>query len=197
MTADLRQRLSAVQPRLQATLDYLLKNQEYLKVADKHAPNRLLFNALAFETLGKILKNNVALEVAASFVAGAVNQVHAQKGYFVEGGGFDSSYNAVATALAFRLLMIKGQHGHDLQTICSNAIRWQKTRILDSGEVTTEGNARVRPGNAGESFLGKEKGVDIGHVVEAFMLASRALSDPTHNYLAQKVIDFYEKKRDK
>jgi len=170
-----RRKLATIKPRLQSTLTYLLKHQQYLKTADSHAPNRLLFDALAFETLGRILNNDVAREVATSFVAKATIQVHAKHGYFIEGGGFDSSYNAVATALALRLLLI-GYGGHDLHPICTNAIRWQSEQVLGSGEVSTEGNTRVRPGKSGESFLGREKDVDVAHVVEAFTLASQVLS---------------------
>lgn len=190
---ELRQQLAQIKPRLMATLEYLIAHQKYLEAADKVAPNRLLFNALAFTTLGKILSHDEALKLGSSFVSKAVKQVHLEDGYFIEGGGFDSSYNAVATALAFRLLLINYRQ-HDLQQICENAIGWQKGRILSSGNVLTEGNARVRPGNSGESFLGREKDVDVGHVVEAFMLASMTFSDKESETLALKVIRFYETK---
>ena len=192
--ANERRRLSKVKPRLKATLAYLLKHQQYLEEADSKAPNRLLFDALAFEVLGRILKNEAAQKVAKSFVDKAVNQVHKKEGYFIEGGGFDSSYNAVATALALRLVMV-GYDGHELQPICMSAIHWQKDRVMDSGEVSTEGNTRVRPGKSGESFLGKEKDVDVGHVVEAFTLGGKVLSDRTFDTLAARVVYFYESKR--
>lgn len=192
--ANERQRLTKIRPQLRATLAYLLKHQKHLEAVDKQAPNRLLFDALAFETLGRLVKNNDARKVATSFLEKATKQIDKQGGYFIEGGGFDSSYNAVATALALRMLMM-GHNENDLKRICVNAIRWQKGRILASGEVSTEGNTRVRPGRSGESFLGKEKHVDIGHVVEAFMLASQALADTKSNQLALKVLEFYESKR--
>ncbi len=192
--ADQRQRLAKIKPRLHLTLDYLLKHQARLEAVDQHAPNRLLFNALAFKTLGKILNRNEAARVGSSFVAKAVKQVHPRDGYFIEGGGFDSSYNAVATALALRLLLI-GHDKHDLRSISANAVRWQKSRVAITGKVLTEGNTRVRPGKSGESFLGRKKEVDVGHVVEAFMLASRSLTDTASSTLALKVISYYENKR--
>ncbi|MEM6691397.1 MAG: hypothetical protein AAF664_18360, partial [Planctomycetota bacterium] len=93
-----------------------------------------------------------------------------------------------------RLFMV-GFRPKELRPICNNAIAWQSGRVLESGEVSTQGNARVRPGKSGESFLGKEKDVDIGHVVEAFVLADIALSDESFRKLAMKVIRFYERKR--
>ncbi|MEM8671556.1 MAG: hypothetical protein AAGG48_28810 [Planctomycetota bacterium] len=189
-----RRRLAKLKPRLELTLAYLLKHQNYLKAADARAPNRLLFDALAFDMLGKILDKQSANDVAVTFVAKALEQVDAKDGYFIEGGGFDSSYNAVATALTLRLFMV-GFRPKELRPICNNAIAWQSGRVLESGEVSTQGNARVRPGKSGESFLGKEKDVDIGHVVEAFVLADIALSDESFRKLAMKVIRFYERKR--
>lgn len=189
-----RQHLATIKPKLRLTLEYLLKHQAYLETADKHAPNRLLFDALAFQTLGKILDSQEALVVASSFVTKAIAQVHPQDGYFIEAGGYDSSYNAVAVALTLRLLLM-GDPDHDLKSICTQAIQWQEKRVLDSGEVSTEGNSRVRPKGSGESFLGRKKDVDVGHVVEAFMLASQALSDTNLKTVAQKVIAFYQRKR--
>ncbi len=187
-----RKRLTKLKPRLQATLNYLLKHKQYLELADKHAPNRLLFDALAFQTLGKILNQEKAIKVGSSFVSKAIEQVNQQDGYFIEAGGFDSSYNAVASALTFRLLMLHHQE-YNLKMIGLHAIQWQKTRVSNSGEVLTEGNTRVRPGKSGEHFLGKEKDVDIGHVVEALALASHVLAEDAYNKLALKVIGYYKK----
>lgn len=210
--ATARSRVQKIKPRLQATLDCLLKHQQTLKTADSRAPNRLLFDALAFETLGRLLTRKESQQVAAAFVAEAVSLVDAQEGYFIEGGGFDSSYNAVATALALRLLMMGQQQTDrppglqlspqtnlqtDLRTVCANAVRWQQQRVLQSGEVSTAGNSRVRSDDAGESFLGRKKGVDVGHVVEAFLLASQAMQDESLNELALHVLSFYEHRRQK
>ena len=197
--ATARRRVQKIKPRLRATLDYLLTHQQSLKTADARAPNRLLFDALAFESLGRLLSRKESQQVAASFVGLAMSQVDGQEGYFIEGGGFDSSYNAVATALALRLLMMDVQQpdrqpalNTSLRTVCENAVRWQQQRVLKSGEVSTAGNSRVRPGEAGESFLGKKKGVDVGHVVEAFLLASHTMQDESLNALALHVLSFYE-----
>ncbi|MCR9197960.1 MAG: hypothetical protein NXI04_04920 [Planctomycetaceae bacterium] len=190
-----RRRVQKIKPRLRATLDYLLTHQQTLKTADAEAPNRLLFDALAFESLGRLLSHKESQQVAASFVVRAVSLVDAQEGYFIEGGGFDSSYNAVATALALRLLMMDQQQPSlppGLRTVCKNAVRWQQQRVLKSGEVSTAGNSRVKPGEAGESFLGKKKGVDVGHIVEAFLLASHTMQDESLNALALHVLSFYE-----
>lgn len=189
-----RRRLVVIKPKLESTLAYLVEHREFLELADRRAPNRLLFDALAFVTLGKILNDAGALEIGSSFVEQAAAQVHDQDGYFIEGGGHDSSYNGVATALAFRLLMLNC-HDHNLEPICLNAIRWQKGRVLATGEISTKGNTRVRPGDSGESFLGREKDVDVGHTVEALMLASQYFSDPASKEIATRIVKYYEDAR--
>lgn len=190
----LRSRLSTIKPRLRITLSFLIEHERYLEAADQQAPNRLLFDAIAYITLGKLLNDDAAAKIGSTFVDKALDQINPIDGYFVEGGGFDSSYNGVATALAIRLLML--EHRNDkLESICLRAIRWQKDRIFTSGEISTEGNSRVRPGKSGESFLGREKDVDVGHTVEALMLASHQFSSREYIELATLVVEYYSKRR--
>ena len=189
-----RSRLYAIKPRLRSTLSFLIEHEMYLEAADRKAPNRLLFNAIAYTTLGKLLDDDAAVKIGSSFADKALKQIDPQDGHFIEGGGFDSSYNGVATALALRLLMLEYRNDK-LESICLQAIRWQKGRILSSGEISTEGNRRVRPGKSGESFLGQEKGVDVGHTVEAFMLASHQFSSREFNDLATQIVEYYTKRR--
>ena len=176
-------------------LTYLLNHREYLEAADQLAPNRLLFNGLAFYTLGKILNHDQAVKVASSFINAAVQQVH-QEGYFIESGGFDSSYNGVATALGLRLLLM-GYDKDNLDTVSRKAILWQKSRISETGEILTTGNSRVKPSGGGESFLGRTKDVDAGHTVEAFMLASQFFSDQESVELASNVLTHYREQSQK
>jgi hypothetical protein len=189
-----RSRLSTIKPRLRSTLSFLIEHETYLEAADQKAPNRLLFDAIAYITLGRLLNDNAAARIGSTFADRALEQIDPQDGYFVEGSGFDSSYNGVATALALRLLMLE-YRSEKLESISSGAVRWQKSRILASGEISTEGNSRVRPGKSGESFLGREKDVDVGHTLEALMLASHRFSSREYSDLASQVVEYYSKRR--
>ena len=180
-----RSRLSAIRPKLRSTLRYLIQHERHLEAVDRQAPNRLLFDAIAYITFGEILNDDEALEIGSAFADKALEQVDRKDGYFIESNGFDSSYNGVATALALRLLML-GHKQEKLESICLKAINWQESRILASGEISTEGNSRVRPGESGESFLGREKDVDVGHTVEALMLASHQFSKRQFNDSASR-----------
>jgi hypothetical protein len=186
---SLRQRLAALKPKVRKTLDYLLEHQELLQAADRRAPNRLLFDALAFHTLGKILHDEQAIKIASRIVGTALKQVH-QDGYFIEGSGFDSSYNGVATALGFRLVLM-GYGDDHLDAVCRKAVRWQRTRVAETGEIITRGNSRVDPDGQGESFLGRTKDIDVAHTVEAFMLASLQMDDTEYQDLARRVLAHY------
>lgn len=188
---EFRDRLAVIKEKLPSTLSYIMKHCEQLKIIDRAAPNRLLFNGLALYSIGKILSNEKALEAASEFIALATSQVH-EEGYFIEGGGFDSSYNGVAAALAWRLLLM-GYSKAELGPICVKAINWQKGRITDEGKIRTDGNTRVNPGGDGESFLGRTKDVDVAHTIEALLLAAQYMDNAKYGNLASRVYDHYRK----
>ena len=77
--------------------------------------------------------------------------------------------------------------------VIQSEVRWQRSRVLPTGEITMAGNARVHPG--GESFLGKEKRVDVAHSVEAFVLASSVARDAALERTARRVIEFYRSRK--
>lgn len=185
---DEREQLSELRPKLQPLLRYLLAGEETLARADSRAPNRLLFNALAFASLGKVLESKEALAAAERLKSLALEQVDREAGYFIEGGGYDSSYNAVATALAFRLAAILNDE--PLRDVAIRSAQWQASRIERSGEVSTQGNSRVGPG--GESFLGRAKDVDVPFVVETLMIAYRESEASETLELARNVVQHYE-----
>lgn len=190
--APLREHASQQTKKLRPTLSYLLRNQAALAKLDAHAPNRLLFDATAFHTLGKLLSNKEAHDVADTFVALASKQIHPD-GYFIEGGGYDSSYNGVATALCYRLLIL-GYPSQKLGPIAKKSLDWQLTRIAPSGEILTTGNARVNPSENSETFLGRPKDVDVGHTLEALTLAAIYHNDTSLNQTATRVLNFYLQK---
>ncbi|MEN7341963.1 MAG: hypothetical protein AAAFM81_03440 [Pseudomonadota bacterium] len=190
---DLRRRAAQIRSRLRSTRQYLEKSEPVLMAADKHAPNRLLFNAIAIYTLNALLSDGASVQVADRYLALALGQVNQEAGYFIEGGGYDSSYNAVAAALALRLVLT-AYPSAELQPIAASAIEWQRSRIDERGEVSTVGNARVRPGQGGESFMGREKDVDVKHVVDAFMTASLVFEDPELIEVAQRIVTHYERR---
>lgn len=187
LPAAVKQQARALHPKLEKSLGYLRAHQSVLMRADAHAPNRLLFDALALHSLGLLLSDGSAMQDAHAFTRAALALQHPD-GYFIEGGGSDSSYNGVAIAVGYRLLALDPGN-RALALALARASDWQLTRIGADGEISVAGNTRVFPG--GESFLGKAKGVDVAHTVEGLMLAAAARGDDCLLDGARRVARFY------
>ncbi|TDF41991.1 hypothetical protein EYS14_03895 [Alteromonadaceae bacterium M269] len=188
-TKPLMSRLAQLKPKARLTLDYLTTNQQDLMKADRKAPNRLLFDGLAFYSFGKILEDQKLIDTASTFISAATAQVHSD-GYFIENDGFDSSYNGVASALALRLRLM-GYESDRIPESSTSSINWQITRLLPTGEISKEGNTRVKGNGEGEAFLGRTKDVDVGHTVEALLYAALYEDNNSSVDIAKKVLSFY------
>ena len=175
----------------QRTLNYLKEHKETLLEIDKEAPNRLLFDAVAFQSLGRFLSDQEALDIAEDFAELALELQDDSVGYFIEGGGWDSSYNGVALQLGMELFMIMEDSTLrvQLQRALQKSVEWQLSRILDSGEISQEGNTRVFDG--GEAFLGEEKGVDYAKTAKSFIYLSVLANDTTFRDVAERILEFY------
>ncbi|GAA0871056.1 hypothetical protein GCM10009117_02010 [Gangjinia marincola] len=195
-TLIIRNEINALHPNIQLMLNYLKTSVSVLNEVDAQAPNRLLFNAIAFYSLGNYLNDQEAKEIGITFANAALDQHDEVSGYFIEGGGWDSSYNGVAIKLGLELFTIIPA-GEDqelknrLQDIASCAAQWQSSRILPTGEITTEGNTRVYPG--GEEFLGNEKQVDVIKSIKAFFYMAMLSNENEYRALAEQVIGYYQK----
>ena len=191
-TQEIKEQLASLNPAFEKTLDYLLSKKNVLQQYDAIAPNRLLFDALAYYALGSYLSRPDAQEVAVEFIESALNLIDPQEGYFIEGGGWDSSYNGVAIKLAMELFaLVDDESKKDrLNEAILSATTWQMGRIKENGEVTTEGNTRVYEG--GELFLGAEKGVDYVKIVRAFYYFGTLANAQEVIDLGDKVLDFYD-----
>lgn len=187
LTPALRRQREALRSGLERALDALMRDRALLLRADAHAPNRLLFDALALRSLGLALDVPASLAAADGFTRAALALQHAD-GYFIEGGGHDSSYNGVACAVGYRVLALDPGN-LALSRSLARAISWQASRVASSGQISTEGNTRVRPG--GESFLGRAKDVDVPHTVESLMLASAYANDAHLARKARRVVAWY------
>ena len=186
--AAARTSLDADKVKLQLALGRLKRDQALLRAADARAPNRLLFDALAFVSLGLVLHDEDAIRSGREYQHNALAQ-QSPKGFFVEGGGYDSSYNGVALAIGYRLLLMQPDD-QVLANALHRALLWQRSRITSDGSILTQGNTRVSA-DSGERFLGREKQVDVPHCIEAFELAYVALADPQWRIVAERIIARY------
>lgn len=66
---------------------------------------------------------------------------------------------------------------------------WQRTRVLASGEISTDGNARVYKG--GEQFLGEEKNVAWKDTAFSFWYYFYLTQNEAFKRLGDAVVKFY------
>lgn len=186
-----KKRIEILIPQFQLSLNYLKSKISLLKQIDADAPNRLFFDALAFYAMGKYLGDKESMKYGIDFANLALAKKQPE-GYFLEGTGFDSSYQGVGVAMGFRLLSILVSDEPIRQILYDNlacATRWEMTRIKPTGEITTEGNSRVFSG--GETFLGAEKKVAYSSVLTALWNMYYYSGKEEYNDFANKVLAFY------
>ncbi len=189
-----RERVERLKPKFEAALKYLLNQSDVLKKYDAAAPNRLFFDALAYLGVGAYLGSPVSLSFAEDFILRALALQQEPLGYFKEGGGYDSSYQGVALSLGWNIFMLLPAQS-TIKTRLWNSLScgtsWQRSRILASGEISTEGNARVFDG--GESFLGQEKEVAWKDTVFSFWYYFHLTQNADYKRLGDAVLSYYGK----
>lgn len=178
-------------PKFQLAMAFLKTQKEALKQYDGDAPNRLLFDALAFYGMGVYLNDTEAKTIGIEFIQLALSKQDAA-GYFTEGGGFDSSYNGVSVRLGLILLGVLPSQETiylALQKALSCSVQWQASRVLSTGEISLKGNTRVYPG--GEEFLGAEKQIAWIDTLLTFYFTAAISGDKSYEALAKRVENFY------
>ncbi len=190
-TDNIKIRLNDLTPKFQQAVAYLKTQTDVLKKYDDKAPNRLLFDALAFYGMGTYLNDAEVKQIGMDFMELALSKQD-KAGFFTEGGGFDSSYNGVSIRLGVSLLGILSPREAiypAMQKALSCGVQWQASRVLSSGEISLEGNTRVYPG--GEEFLGDEKQIAWIDTFLAFYFTYSISGEKRYELLANKVRDFY------
>jgi len=190
---QIKRDIESYRSNIEKTLTYLTKHKRTLRETDAEAPNRLFFDAIAFYGLGKYTGSTQAQALGIEFLNSALDLINEEEGYFIEGRGWDSSYNGVAIKVGLELFsMLPPKHPSKkiLATRLINAVLWQESRVLPSGEISTAGNTRVFPG--GESFLGNEKEVDVEKTVRAFYYFSILTNNFDYKELADKIVAYYQ-----
>lgn len=187
-----QERLELLRPKIQLAADWLLSQNSLLEISDQNAPNRLFFDALAYYSLGKWLNDPTLKEEGLKFVQLGMNK-KTTEGYFLEADGWDSSYQGVANRVGFDIFSILDDGlsiKQELWDCLSCSADWQKSRVSESGEISTEDNTRVFPG--GEAFLGQEKFVDWKQSMSSFFMMHYYSGDGEYYDLANAVKNFYQ-----
>jgi hypothetical protein len=158
------ERAEVVSRAVRAT-GWLATQADLLRGADAAAPNRLLFDAVTFQACGVLGATPAWRSLGADFAARAFARFD-PAGYFIEGGGHDTSYQAVGISQAVNFLLAGGADPDAATTQrLRTAAHWLAARIDAEGRLDSSGNTRTCGG--GESFLGEAKIVSLPTVFSA------------------------------
>jgi hypothetical protein len=189
-TAGLRSRANELQDPAKTSLTWLVGQELVLIEKDRSGTNRLLYDANAYYLVGKATGRSDALKLGESFARRALQQ-QASEGYFIERGGYDSSYNAVSLRQAILLYTNLQSDAASLKQDLGKAIEksaaWQLSRIAPSGEVLTEGNTRIKPIGEQYTLTGTVKKVDYKEVVLALDYYAKLSGDSVVQDAANRV----------
>jgi hypothetical protein len=179
--------INVVRKSLERGVNWLLSQSEILRNYDRRVPNRLLFDALAFQACGSLTSNEQAKKAASEFVEAAINLLNSE-GYFLEGGGWDTSYQAVAINVG-KDLLLAGFDSKKLEETLYKAALWLANRVDSKGRVNSAGNKRTCEG--GESFLGKPKKIALDEVIMSLVYLGVMNSDQELLGAARRVSKWY------
>lgn len=189
-------RSSRVSNRLTAATNWLSKRTSLLESADAQAPNRLLFNARTFSACSQLEKDLVRKkqfsQIASTFSELAFIKL-SKSGYFIEKGGYDTSYQAVAIVLAEELIHIDPQFDTSFQKEVTQASTWLARRVDQSGRLDSSGNTRTCAG--GEHFIGRPKKVALIDVFKALAYTGVRTKNQVLLTKAELLASWVEKER--
>ena len=131
-------------------------------------------DGIAFELGGQVLSDNSFVQTGVNFVNQGL-ALQATDGYYMENGGWDSSYNGTSMLAIETLLTYSTNSAQVAQLTASlaSAASWEESRILASGQVLTTGNTRTAGQETGPS--GGLKTINYGEVAASLLDAGTIL----------------------
>lgn len=183
-----RARVAALKARARPSLKWLADRSTAQRIVNASFTNRLIFGGNG-QILTGLAIGNETMGDGRSFIADALESQRLD-GVLPEGGGYDSSYQAVSLAhLQVLLLWLPRTRRQLIWRAVQHGVAWECSRILPSGEVSCEGNSRVYPG--GETFLGVQKAVNYVDVFMSIEYSGQLSGDETLMVQADRVLNFY------
>lgn len=188
--AHFKARIDALLPKIRKAMDFIDGGFETIVAETSHAPNRIIIGAKAFGLNGLVLGDERLVERARKLMAHAIT-LRDEGGVFVENGGRDSSYNVVS--VLFGQVLTLHVPMPEAEAAFADAMKWQVSRVLPSGEVDVSGNSRTGVGKE-VSYGGAPKNVNYTEVLQALTLWGVVHGDREALAAADRV-EAYMKKR--
>jgi hypothetical protein len=152
---------------------------------DFHAPNGLLFDAMAFGCAGLLIGDEEFINISKDFANKAL-ALQRNDGVFLEKGGCDSSYQAVAILQLIQYSLLFQENKY-LEVI-KKGVKWMIGRVKPTGEVKTEGNTRT--GNNQEQVMDKYKEVNYSEFILSLLYYAVYVEEEEAFNVAKKVWEF-------
>jgi hypothetical protein len=182
-----RSRIAQLVPKIHKAALWLAQPiyQDRLQHADAQAPNRLLFDALAYGLSGVLAGDADLKRVGRRFVDLAMKQYRRSDGVFLEKGGADSSYQAVAAwNLQIWLLYMPDAK---LEEAVDRAVAWERGRVRPDGQVDVAGNTRTGLGQ--EQWMGHNKGVNLSEITLCLLYHYARTGAPESLAAARRIVE--------
>lgn len=181
-----KDRIERVVPKIHKAAQWLAEPQyqAVLKRDDADSPNRLLFDALAFGLSGILADDEPLKRLGREYVDLAMTHYRERDGVFLEKGGYDSSYQAVA-ALKLHIWTTYFPD-KELDAGVDRAVRWELGRIGEDGRIDTEGNTRTGLGQ--ERWMGHEKDVNLSEVTFCLLYHYARTGDKDSLAAARRIV---------
>ncbi len=161
--AHFHDRIAALEPKLRRATEFISAGYDQIVADSSHAVNRIVIAAKAFGLCGLALHDDRLVATSRKLIAHALTLRDAD-GVFIENGGRDSSYNVVS--ILFGQVLALHVPLPEFEAALPAAIKWELSRIKESGEVDVTGNTRTGVGKE-QSYFGDPKNVNYNEVVLA------------------------------
>jgi hypothetical protein len=180
-------RIGQLVPKIHKAARWLAdaRYQDRLTTDDADTPNRLLFDGLAFGLSGVLCGDEPLKQLGRRFVDLAMAHFDPTDGVFLEKGGSDSSYQAVA-ALKLQVWVL---HFPDekLNEAIRRAVRWEIGRVEADGQIDIVGNTRTGFGQ--ERWQGHEKGVNLSEITLCLLYYHARTGDQSALAAARRIVE--------
>lgn len=185
--AHFHARIAALEPKMRRACAFILAGYDHIIEDSSHAVNRIVIAAKAFGTCGVVLHDEQLIATSRKLIAHAIT-LRDSEGVFIENGGRDSSYNVVSILFG----TVLGLHVSipEFEAVLPAAMKWQLSRIKDTGEVDVRGNTRTGVGKEASPFTGEAKSVNYGEVVQALTFYGLLHHDPAILAAADRVFEY-------
>jgi len=179
-------------PALQSAAKWMIQADVLERGLSNNSPytHRDYVVASALGLTGKLTGDQDLIDYGnQQIIAGLVRQT--EEGVNPEKDGHDSSYQMAGVNYAMRWLahFANNTLAPAVTKMLSKALMWEESRILETGEVSAEGNTRT--GGQEVTRIGEEKHINHREIIHGFSYAASLTGDLRWEADARKVASYY------